>query len=174
MGWRTFIGLAAILLVAGCGRAITAREARAQLDPAQAVVPSTPSSLSLVDLALEAASLPEPRRQIVEAALAHAGMPATGVDCSQLTTRVYAATGIDLPRTAEQQMAQGRPVEAASLMPGDLVFFAFRHRPADHVGIFTGQGAFVHVSSASSNVRLDRLTQDAFAGAYVGARSYVR
>lgn len=173
MGWRSFMGLAAILLFAGCGRAITAREARARLDPAQAV-PSTPSSLSLVDLALEAASLPEPRRQIVETALAHAGMPATGVDCSQLTERVYAATGIDLPRTAEQQLAQGRSVDAASLMPGDLVFFAFRRRPADHVGIFTGQGAFVHVSSSSSNVRLDRLAQDAFAGAYVGARRYVR
>ncbi len=174
MGWRNVMGLMAILLFAGCGRPITAREARNRLDPAEAVVPSTPASISLVELAQEAASLPEPRRQIVEAALAHAGMPAIGVDCSGLAERVYAVTGIDLPRTAEQQLAKGQPVEASGLLPGDLVFFAFRRRPADHVGIFTGHGAFVHVSSSSSSVRLDRLAQETFAEAYVGARRYVR
>jgi cell wall-associated NlpC family hydrolase len=122
---------------------------------------------------LEAASLPEPRRQIVETALAYTGMPAGPLDCSALTSRVYATSGVALPRTTRQQLAAGTPVDAARLRPGDLVFFSFQRRPTDHVGIFAGQGAFVHVSSATGTIRLDVLSQEAFTRAFVGGRRFV-
>jgi cell wall-associated NlpC family hydrolase len=126
-----------------------------------------------VDLARQAAALEEPRRQIVETALAYAGMSAGPLDCSALTSRVYALSGIPLPRTTREQLAAGEPIDTAALRPGDLVFFAFRRRPTDHVGIFAGQGSFVHVSSSSGTVRLDVLSQTAFARAFVGGRRFV-
>ena len=174
-GWAAAILLT--LLETGCGRAITAREARARLDPARNLdVPPSRSAAapSLVELAEQASQLPAPQRAIVEAALAHTGMPAGALDCSALTCRVFAVTGIALPRTTREQLAGGHAVDSDALLPGDLVFFAFRRRPADHVGIFTGQGAFVHVSSSADCVRLDSFSQAEFARAYVGARRFVR
>jgi cell wall-associated NlpC family hydrolase len=170
---RAVWGLA-LLLLAGCGRPLTSREARAQLDPSRPA-PSTPYAgpgAPPAELASQAALLPEPRRQIVETALAYAGMPAGPLDCSALTSRVYATSGIDLPRTSREQLAAGVAVEAAALRPGDLVFFSFHRRPTDHVGIFAGQGSFVHVSSSTGKVRLDVLSQGDFARAFVGGRRF--
>lgn len=171
---RAIWGLVAVLL-AGCGRPLTSREARAHLDPSRPA-PSTSYSgpgAPPAELAAQAASLQEPRRQIVETALAYAGMPAGPLDCSALTSRVYATSGVALPRTTREQLAAGDPVDAAALRPGDLVFFSFRRRPTDHVGIFAGQGSFVHVSSSTGNVRLDVLSQSDFARAFVGGRRFV-
>lgn len=171
------VGAMLLMVASGCGRQITAREARARLDPARNldVPPSrSRSAPSLVELAGLATHLPAPRREIVEAALAHTGMPAGKLDCSGFTARVFGVGGIALPRTTGQQWAAGLPVATDAMQPGDLVFFAFRRRPADHVGIFTGQGAFVHVSSSFDCVRLDSFSQAEFARAYVGARRCLR
>lgn len=169
---RVARGLALLVVLSGCGRPITSREARARLrpdlPPAAAGGAVTPSAL-----ALAAAQLPEPRRQIVEAALAHAGMPASTLDCSALAQRVYATMGVDLPRTTSQQLEAGTAVEPTALQPGDLVFFSFATLPADHVGIFAGGDAFVHVSTSQRSVRIDRLGQESFARAFVAARRYV-
>lgn len=164
-----------LFVVAGCGKPLTSREARARLDPSRPVPPSTYGGpgAAPAELAAEAAHLQEPRRQIVETALAYAGMPAGPLDCSALTSRIYATSGIMLPRTAREQLQAGVPVDAAALRPGDLVFFAFRHTPTDHVGIFAGHGSFVHVSSSSGTVRLDVLSQRDFARAFVGGRRVV-
>ena len=164
-----------LVLLAGCGRSITAREARARLDPARRLdsAPSRGSGVpSLVELAAGAAVLPEPRRQIVESALAHTGMPAGKMDCSALAARIFAVGGIELPRTVREQLDQGALVGGDALEPGDLVFFAFRRRPADHVGVFTGQGSFVHVSASGRQVRLESMAS--FSPSYVGARRFRR
>ena len=171
-GWVIW-GLVLPFLV-GCGRPLTSREARARLDPSR----PAPSLLdagggAAAELAAEAARLQEPRRQIVEMALAYAGMPAGTLDCSSLTSRVYATSGITLPRTTREQLVAGEPVGAEALRPGDLVFFSFRRRPTDHVGIFAGRGAFVHVSSSSGRVRLDVLSQAEFARTFVGGRRFL-
>ena len=175
-GWATLAVVVLGFLACGCGRAITAREARARLDPSRNLdVPPSRSGAapSLVELAEEASHLSPPRRTIVEAALAHTGMPAGKLDCSSLVARVFAVGGIELPRTTREQLGAGVAVDSDALLPGDLVFFAFRHRPADHVGIFTGSGAFVHVSSSYACVRLESFSQGDFARAYVGARRLV-
>jgi len=173
-GWIRVMATLLLVFLAGCGQSITAREARARLDPARRLdtPPSRASGVpSLVELAASAAALPQPQRQIVESALAHTGMPAGKLDCSALAARIYAVGGIELPRTVREQLAMGGQV-GGDLEPGDLVFFAFRRQPADHVGIFTGQGAFVHISASAHQVRLESMAS--FSPSYVGARRFRR
>lgn len=174
----------------GCGRPITAREAHARSRPdsresrerreSPPQTPTTastvrrPSSVPLRDLALGATTLRQPRRQIVEVALAMSGAPSKGIDCSSFAQQVYATGGATLPRTVSAQLMSGTPVETAQLRPGDLVFFAFEKRPADHVGIYAGDDSFVHVSSAASAVRVESLHNAVFSNALVAGRRYVQ
>ncbi len=169
---RVAWGVALVAVLAGCGRSITSREARARLRPELPAAASARTA-NPKELAAAAAGLPEPRRQLVEVALAYAGMPAGALDCSAFVQRVYATLGVTMPRTTSQQLDAGAPVEATALEPGDVVFFSFARLPADHVGIFAGGDAFVHVSSAQTGVRIDRLGQGSFARAFVAARRYV-
>lgn len=74
--------------------------------------------------------------------------PETGLDCSGLVRYVYKQThGIDLPHNAREISRQGEPVGLDELRPGDLVFFNTLGRPFSHVGIYKGDGKFVHASS---------------------------
>lgn len=74
--------------------------------------------------------------------------PETGLDCSGLVRYVYKQThDIDLPHNARDISQQGEPVEPSELKPGDLVFFNTLGRPFSHVGIYKGDGKFVHASS---------------------------
>lgn len=74
--------------------------------------------------------------------------PETGLDCSGLVRYVYKqAHDIDLPHNARDISQQGEPVERSELRPGDLVFFNTLGRPFSHVGIYKGDGKFVHASS---------------------------
>lgn len=74
--------------------------------------------------------------------------PDTGLDCSGLVRYVYKQTqDIDLPHNARDISQVGEPVEPSELRPGDLVFFNTLGRPFSHVGIYKGDGKFVHASS---------------------------
>jgi cell wall-associated NlpC family hydrolase len=75
------------------------------------------------------------------------GSSHAGVDCSGFTVLAFRDVyGIKLPRTAREQAMRGLPVDRDSLLPGDLVFFK-RQRGGDHVGIYLGNGKFMHASS---------------------------
>jgi probable lipoprotein NlpC len=75
------------------------------------------------------------------------GSSRAGVDCSGFTALTFREVyGIELPRTAHEQAMQGMPVDRDGLLPGDLVFFK-RHGGGDHVGIYLGDGKFMHASS---------------------------
>jgi cell wall-associated NlpC family hydrolase len=178
-----FLLLCVAVGLTGCGKAITARDARARSHPesdlSRSPLPgggatsSTPSQHLLRDLALDASILPQPRRQIVESALAMAGASARGLDCSKLVQDLYASAGEGLPRTVARQLESGTPVDLEHLKPGDLLFFAFETRPADHVGVFAGQDLFVHVSSSARAVRVESLSKRAFAQAHVAGRRFL-
>ncbi|MBN2188348.1 MAG: C40 family peptidase [Chitinispirillaceae bacterium] len=77
------------------------------------------------------------------------GMTRAGVDCSGLVGLVFRELkGIALPRMASDMVDLGKPVETDDLQAGDLVFFRWGYfGRADHVGIYTGEGRFVHASS---------------------------
>jgi cell wall-associated NlpC family hydrolase len=80
--------------------------------------------------------------------------PSRGFDCSGLVWYVHGQEGIAVPRTAAAQYAAARKVAAGELRPGDLVFFRLAPRSNDvtHVGIYTGQGRFVHAPQAGRSV----------------------
>lgn len=83
--------------------------------------------------------------------------PAGGFDCSGLVGYVYReSVGLSLPRTTGQ-IAQVRApqIKPKQLMAGDLVFFG--KRKVNHIGIYVGDGRFVHAPSTGGTVRLDRL-----------------
>jgi cell wall-associated NlpC family hydrolase len=80
--------------------------------------------------------------------------PAQGFDCSGLVSYVFGQQGIAVPRTAAQQFAAAQPVREQDLRPGDLVFFrlAGPRTEVSHVGIYSGQGRFVHAPQSGRRV----------------------
>jgi cell wall-associated NlpC family hydrolase len=90
--------------------------------------------------------------------------PASGFDCSGLVMYVYAQLGISLPHYAAAQYQLGTPVDRSQLQPGDLVFFD----ALDHVGIYIGNGQFVHAPQTGDVVKITALAD--FGDSYVGAR----
>ncbi|MFP5245608.1 MAG: C40 family peptidase, partial [Thermoanaerobaculia bacterium] len=78
---------------------------------------------------------------------------------------------VDLPRTSASQYLVGEPVERDALQSGDLVFFRNTYRAGiSHVGIYVGNGRFVHAASTSKDVRIDRLDSPYYAKRFAGGR----
>lgn len=93
-------------------------------------------------------------------------------DCSGLTKYVYKQHGINLPRTSINQSKFGKHVSRSQLKPGDLVFFDTSKRRkgyVNHVGIYLGNGKFLHASSAKKKVVVSNLSKF-YAQRYKGAR----
>ncbi|MEJ2060133.1 MAG: C40 family peptidase [Gammaproteobacteria bacterium] len=77
--------------------------------------------------------------------------PREGFDCSGLVFYSYERAGINVPRTAYQQLKHSRKVGFYDLRPGDLLFFQFHGRPS-HVGIYIGDGSFIHAPKTGGRV----------------------
>jgi cell wall-associated NlpC family hydrolase len=92
-----------------------------------------------------------------------------GFDCSGLVAYAAAGAGIDVPRTAHQQFAIGKPVARGELRAGDLVFMHVKHKEL-HVGIAIGDERFVHAPSRGGRVRVDSLDAAPYARGFLGAR----
>jgi cell wall-associated NlpC family hydrolase len=67
-----------------------------------------------------------------------------GFDCSGLVFYSFDRLGIEVPRTAADQRRAARGIDVDALTPGDLVFFRTSARKVDHVGIYAGDGRFIH------------------------------
>ena len=97
--------------------------------------------------------------------------PDTGFDCSGLVAHVYErAWGIALPRRTAEQRHLGRPIKRAELQPGDLVFYNTRKRPFSHVGIYLGDGDFVHAPRPGQRVRVESINNPYWRARFSGAR----
>lgn len=96
-----------------------------------------------------------------------------GFDCSGFTRHVFEnSLGLLLPRRADQQ-AQASNLEAVQrdqLRPGDLVFFNTMRRAFSHVGIYVGDGKFIHSPRAGGQVRIEDMRQAYWAKRFNGAR----
>lgn len=97
------------------------------------------------------------RHQIMAAAHSSLGTPyiyggnnpARGLDCSSLMQHIHKqALGVSIPRTAAQQRNRSRGIDYNNLQPGDLLFFKINRRN-NHVGIYIGDGKFIHASSSN-------------------------
>jgi cell wall-associated NlpC family hydrolase len=98
--------------------------------------------------------------------------PEGGFDCSGLVHYVMSAEGNRrLPRSTAQWAAASTPVPDAQLKRGDLVFFNTSGARFSHMGIYVGDGKFVHAPSTGGTVRLQNLSDRYFAQRYTGART---
>lgn len=97
-----------------------------------------------------------------------------GLDCSGFTRAVYNLCGITIPRTSREQYKVGNPVTRAELRDGDLVFFGNSEASINHVGIYVGDGKFVHAPRRGEEIRIAAIDESYFERRFVGARRYVQ
>ncbi len=97
-----------------------------------------------------------------------------GFDCSGLTMVSYRLNGLNLPRNSRAQFKTGRYVAKKNLEKGDLVFFATKGgKRVTHVGMYIGQGNFIHAPRTGKTVRVAKLSSTFFRKTYVGGRTYL-
>jgi cell wall-associated NlpC family hydrolase len=95
----------------------------------------------------------------------------TGFDCSGFVRHVYAqALGLVLPRRAADQARATVPIDRDELQPGDLVFFNTMRRAFSHVGVYLGNGKFVHAPSKGDHVKISDMNDRYWARRFNGAR----
>ncbi|OYV74608.1 MAG: hypothetical protein B7Z66_15855 [Chromatiales bacterium 21-64-14] len=122
--------------------------------------------------------LPSINRAVVDYALGLQGTPyryggdspATGFDCSGFVAYVYRALGVRLPHSAAAMAAVARPVPVSRMRLGDLLFFDTRGAPYSHVGLYVGDGRFIHAPTSGGDVTLSSLRQPYWARRFEGAR----
>jgi cell wall-associated NlpC family hydrolase len=104
----------------------------------------------------------------------YGGTTRSGVDCSGLVTAVYREFNISLPRSSKDQSRVGKRVDRSSLAPADLVFFKTSGSGTiSHVGIYIGNGQFIHASTGAKKVRIDHMNDDYFKRRFRTARRVV-
>ena len=95
----------------------------------------------------------------------------TGFDCSGFVRAMFEQSiGLILPRRAEQQAAATQNIEKSELKPGDLVFFNTLKRTFSHVGIYVGEGRFIHSPKPGAEVRVENMSVSYWASRFDGAR----
>jgi hypothetical protein len=95
----------------------------------------------------------------------------TGFDCSGFVRAIYQQSiGLILPRRAEQQAAATQNIDKKDLQPGDLVFFNTMKRTFSHVGIYVGDGKFIHSPKPGAEVRVENMGVSYWARRFDGAR----
>jgi cell wall-associated NlpC family hydrolase len=102
------------------------------------------------------------------------GTNENGFDCSGLIRYAYAAHGVEVPRVSRDQIRAGREVapRAEALLPGDILGFTRElNRSVSHVGLYVGEGRFIH--SSSGGVRLSNLADPYWREHLVAARRVV-
>ena len=94
-------------------------------------------------------------------------------DCSSFVQHLMRGEGVSLPRTAREQFGTGKKVPREELQPGDIVFFAGTYRAGiSHVGMYVGEGMFVHAASSKRGVVMDPLDLPYYNSKYAGARRF--
>ncbi len=95
----------------------------------------------------------------------------TGLDCSALVRLTYEKTlGKVLPRRAADQAAATQSIDRSELRPGDLVFFNTMRRAFSHVGIYVGDGKFIHAPRSGARVRVENMDGSYWTARFNGAR----
>ena len=100
--------------------------------------------------------------------------PDAGLDCSGMVAYIVENISTrQLPHNAAQIADRTRPIDVSELRPGDLVFFNTMKRRHSHMGIYIGDGRFVHAPSSKGRVRVERLDNRYFAPRIDGARTLI-
>jgi cell wall-associated NlpC family hydrolase len=132
-------------------------------------------------LPLQTVSVPQApeRSALLLDAMGYIGTPyvrggntgASGLDCSGFVKAVFEqAEGITLPRSAYEQAHATLEIDRADLQPGDLVFFNTLRRAFSHVGIYMGEGRFIHAPRPGAQVRIEGMNSSYWRTRFNGAR----
>lgn len=174
--WRAMVAsTAAALVLAGCSTTPSPRSGT-ELPTGRGSLP-TPTEADYFALRAPA----EPQEMVIFAlGLLDTGYrfggrnPDAGLDCSGMVSYIVEQiSGQRLPHNAARIAALTRPIEVEALRPGDLVFFNTMNRRHSHMGIYLGDGRFVHAPSTRGRVRVERLDNPYFAPRIDGARTLV-
>ena len=99
------------------------------------------------------------------------GTTVSGFDCSGFVRAMYENTlGLVLPHNARAQAQTTQTIDPAELQPGDLVFFNTLRRAFSHVGIYVGDGKFIHSPRAGGEVRIESMADTYWRKRFNGAR----
>ncbi len=164
--WRKSKSIARALAMGGAlCLAMPGGEAAAQTSMARTMATAADASAEVVLRALSLLGVP----------YRYGGnTPNTGLDCSGLVKLVFQETvGLALPRRSDDMSRFGQSVGWTDLQPGDLVFFNTMRFSFSHVGIYIGEGQFVHAPSSGSVVRVEALNKDYWVKRFDGARRLV-
>ena len=93
-------------------------------------------------------------------------------DCSGLTSWIHKQLGVSIPRTSLAQSKSGKLVNKSDLQPGDLLFWKTTSAEVGHVGMYVGNGQFIHAPNKSKPVKYDSLSSSYYSSRYVCARRY--
>jgi cell wall-associated NlpC family hydrolase len=95
----------------------------------------------------------------------------SGFDCSGFVGHVFRhSLGFSMPRTSRAISRVGKPISQSELRPGDLVFYNTSHASFSHVGIYVGDGKFVHSPRTGESVHTEQMQLSYWAKRYDGAR----
>ncbi len=163
------LGLGAAVLLGGCSSRPAKRPAPPSVPTNPAASrprPSGPYNSARNDVAMVALSL-------LDTPYAWGGRgPATGFDCSGLVAHVLReGGGLRVQGSAADLGRMSRPIDRTDLQPGDLVFFNTLGARHSHVGVYVGDGRFVHASNPRTGVRIDALSSHYYAQRFEGAHS---
>jgi murein DD-endopeptidase len=111
--------------------------------------------------------------QLIGSPYRYGGTGPREFDCSGLVHFSHEKLGIAVPRTAADQRRAARPVELRELRPGDLVFFRIASRKVDHVGIYAGDGRFIHAPGRGKVVSYAWLEDPYYRSRFVGAGRFL-
>lgn len=103
----------------------------------------------------------------------HGGETPRGFDCSGYVMYVYKENGIQLPRSVKQQYQAGRRVSKGALRPGDLIFFKTSRKRLSHVGIYVGDGRFLHAPRSGKRVSYANMNKPYWKKRFAGAVTFM-
>ncbi len=118
------------------------------------------------------------RKRVVQTATGHLEAPVQrggdtpkGFDCTGFVYYVYRqAAQITLPRKSHDQVQIGHAISPIDLRPGDLIYFTVHGSRSFHVGLYVGEGRFIHAPSTTAAVRIDSLGDASWRARFLGAR----
>jgi cell wall-associated NlpC family hydrolase len=172
-----FPALAQEAIVPGIGLENISAAANAAAEQ-PATIASAPAKSTANAIATAAGKPDSGVQTLLKRALALLGTPyrwggtaTNGFDCSGLVGYVFkTALGIELPRVSRDMANTGQRVDRSALTAGDIVFFRVHGKRVDHVGIYVGDGQFLHAPSTGKDVMVSRLDEGYWSGKFMEAR----
>ncbi|MBF0527727.1 MAG: C40 family peptidase [Deltaproteobacteria bacterium] len=159
LGWALFLGLM-VAGTQGCGTTV------------KSTPPTTPPSQHETNSPM-GQKIAETAKGYLGTPYHYGGQAPGGFDCSGLVYYVYKRYGYKLPRSADDQIKVGQFISRKDLRPGDLVFFKVPWAKGYHVGLFAGNGWFIHAPRSGRRVEMQRIDEDYFRRTYTTARRIV-